>query len=204
MPPRKTALVTGASSGIGLELATLFAKDGHDVVLVARSGSQLNALAERLHSTYGIVARALVKDLSNPAAPREIFAEVPSVDFLVNNAGYGWHGAFAQANPDEQLAMLRVNVTALMELTGLYLPGMVSRGSGRVLNVGSTAGFLPGPFMAVYYASKAFVISFTEAIAEELRGTGVTATCLAPGATGTGFVQRSGVGSTRLFKSALA
>src|SRR6266540_4193547 len=159
-----TALVTGASSGIGLELARLFAGDGHDLVLVARSEGRL----------------------------REI-------DVLVNNAGFGLSGAFIDNGPRTQLDMLQVNVVALTELTRLLLPPMVARRSGRILNVASTAAFAPGPLAAVYGATKAYVLSFSEAIGEELRHSGVTVTALCPGPTQSGFSAAAGAGSTRLY-----
>src|SRR5665213_3080277 len=204
----KTALITGASAGLGLELAQLFAADKHDVVLVARRRDQLEALATRLAAEQGVVARVIVADLADPSAPQRIVDELRrrniEIDFLVNNAGFGTTGPFVERDLLRELAMLQVNVAALVTLTGLLLPGMIARRSGRILNLGSTAGFQPGPFMAVYYASKAFVNSFTEALAYELRGTGVTATVSSPGATATEFAQVSGIGSSRLFKMGAA
>jgi Short-chain dehydrogenases of various substrate specificities len=176
-----TALITGASSGIGLEIARILAPD-HDLVLVARSAAKLEAVAEELGG-----ARVIAADLSDPGAVAKIAAEVPSVDILVNNAGVGDFGDFAQADVERTLAMIQLNVTSVTALARQYLPGMLERGSGRILNVASTASFLPGPLMAVYYATKAYVLSFSEAIAEEVRGTGVTVTALCPGPTGTGF-----------------
>jgi short-subunit dehydrogenase len=189
----KTALITGASSGLGLELARLFARDAHDLVIVARRRDHLEALATQLAAEHGVAARVIAEDLADPVAPRRIFAELQerriSVDFLVNNAGFGTNGRFADSDLERELAMVQVNVTALMTLTRLFLPGMIARRSGRILNLGSTAGFQPGPNMAVYYATKAFVNSFTEALAYELRGTGVTATVSCPGATATEFAK---------------
>lgn len=176
-----TALVTGASSGIGLEIARVLAPD-HDLVLVARSAAKLEALAAELGG-----ARVITADLSDPAAPAKIAAEVPAVDVLINNAGVGDFGPFAEADPDKTLGMIQLNVTALTALTRTYLPGMLERGTGRIMNVASTASFQPGPLMAVYYATKAYVLSFSEAIAEETRGTGVTVTALCPGPTRSGF-----------------
>ena len=175
------ALVTGASGGIGLEIARVLAPD-HDLVLVARSAAKLEALAAELGGAHVIAA-----DLSDPAAVAKIAAEVPEVDVLVNNAGVGDFGPFAEADADKTLAMIQLNVTALTALTRQYLPGMLARGSGRILNVASTASFQPGPLMAVYYATKAYVLSFTEAIAEEVRGSGVKVTALCPGPTSSGF-----------------
>ena len=176
-----TALVTGASGGIGLEIARVLAPD-HDLVLVARSAAKLESIAAELGG-----ARAIAADLSDLSAVAKIAAEVPDVDVLVNNAGVGDFGPFAEADPDRTIAMIQLNVTALTALTRQYLPAMVERGSGHVLNVASTASFQPGPLMAVYYATKSYVLSFTEAIAEEVRGSGVTVTALCPGPTSSGF-----------------
>jgi short-subunit dehydrogenase len=200
-----TALVTGASVGLGRELAQLFAADGHDVVLVARRKAELEALAARLVAERGVKAHVLPQDLADGAAPDRLAAELLrrgiEVDFLVNNAGFGALGRFAELDVGRQLDMIRVNVLALTHLTRLLVPGMIARGRGRILNLGSTAGFQPGPGMTVYYATKAFVNSFTEALAFELRGTGVTATVSCPGATATEFGDVSGNGKSRLFKA---
>jgi uncharacterized protein len=176
-----TALVTGASSGIGLEIARVLADD-HDIVLTARRADKLEALATEVGG-----ARVVAVDLSEPSAPAKLVAEVAHVDVLVNNAGFGDYGPFAEADAARLDEMIELNVGALTRLTRAYLPGMLDRGSGRVLNVASTASFQPGPLMAVYYATKAYVLSFTEAIAEETRGTGVTITALCPGPTASGF-----------------
>jgi short-subunit dehydrogenase len=190
---RPLALVTGASSGIGLELARVLAREGHDVVLVARREAELKALADELGSRYGAAAHVVTADLAVAAGPQQVFDAVGGlgleVDILINNAGLGGHGRFWETDADVEQRTLAVNVVALTALTKLFLPAMVARGFGRVLNVGSTAGFQPGPFMASYYASKAYVISFTDALAEELTGTGVTATALCPGVVPTGFQQ---------------
>ena len=200
---RKTALITGASSGLGLELARLFAQDGHDLVVVARRRDHLEALATRLAAEHGAAARIIAEDLADPVAPRRIFEELKErrveVEFLVNSAGFGLNGEFATSDLGRQLAMVQVNATALMHLTHLFLPAMIARRSGRILNLGSTAGFQPGPGMAIYYATKAFVNSFTEALAYELRGTGVTATVSCPGATATEFGKVAGNEESRLF-----
>jgi short-subunit dehydrogenase len=200
----KTALITGASSGLGLELAQLFAADHHDVVLVARRKDLLEDLATRLAAEKGVVAGVIAADLADPGAPQRIVDELKrreiEIEFLVNNAGFGTTGPFVERDLLRELAMVQVNVTALVALTGLLVPGMVARKSGRVLNLGSTAGFQPGPYMAVYYATKAFVNSFTEALAHELRGTGVTATVSCPGATATEFGKISGNELSKLFK----
>ena len=199
---RPVALVTGASAGIGKELARRFARGGHDLVLTARRVDELQTLADELRSA-GATAHVFPADLSDPAAPRKLFDEVAAaglaVDVLVNNAGFGVYGKFADADPDRLLAMVRVNVLALTELTRLFIPGMVARGRGRVLNVASTAAFQPGPLMAGYYATKAYVLSLSEALAHELRGTGVTVTCLCPGPTRTEFAAVAAAEGTKLF-----
>jgi short-subunit dehydrogenase len=199
-----TALVTGASAGLGSEFARLFAADGHDVMLVARRRDRLDALAAELGGTPGVRTFVLAVDLADAGASRRIADEAAArglaIDFLVNNAGYGATGAFAAADATASLGMLQVNVTALVELTRLFLPGMLERRRGRILNIGSTAGFQPGPFMATYYASKAFVNSFTEALAYELEGTGVTATVSCPGATATEFAGHAGNAESLLFR----
>jgi short-subunit dehydrogenase len=201
----KTALVTGASAGLGAEFARLFAADGHDVVLVARRREKLAALARELEAKHGVRATVIGLDLTRPEAPpalvKELEARDIALEFLVNNAGFGTTGAFVEADPVRELEMLALNVTAVVHLTRLILPTMVERKSGRILNVGSTAGFMPGPFMAGYYASKAFVNSFTEALAFELRGTGVTATVTCPGPTATEFAASAGVEKSRLFET---
>lgn len=197
-----TALVTGASGGIGAELAKLCAADGYDVILVARSGAALEELAGSLSRGHGIQARAVAADLSDPAAPPEIFERLRGtpVDILINNAGFGLHGAFAETGWAAESRMIQVNVAALAHLTKLFLPEMIRRRSGRILNVASTAGFVPGPLMAVYYATKAFVLSFSEAVANEVQGSGVTVTVLCPGPTQTAFGQVAGATATNLFR----
>lgn len=175
-------------------------------MLVARRRDRLDQLATELHQTYGVQTTVIAADLSDPKAPLHLHEELTragiEVEFLVNNAGFGANGAFAELELTRQLDMIELNVTALAHLTGLVLPAMITRRSGRILNVGSSAGFLPGPFMATYYASKAYVLSFTEALADELRGTGVTATVLCPGPTATEFAQVSGAGTAALFRGA--
>jgi short-subunit dehydrogenase len=196
------ALVTGASGGIGLELARLCAKGGHDLILVARSQEKLEEVAKYLSGMYRIRAEVIVADLSMAEAPAEIVAEVErrgmTIDTLVNNAGVGLWGLFGRQETEQVLGMLQLNVTSLTHLTRLVLPGMVHRRKGRILNVSSAAGFLPGPLMAVYYASKAYVTHFSEAIANELEGTGVTVTTLCPGPVPTGFQEAAGTGVTNL------
>lgn len=202
----KTALITGASSGIGLELAKCFARGGANLVLVARDEGRLGQIASELRPS-GVSVKVIAADLARPVAPSDILdatrAANIDVDYLVNNAGFGMCGFFADADVQAELDMMQVNMIALVHLTRLYLPGMRQRGTGGVLNVASTAAFQPGPLMAIYYASKAFVLSFTEAIFEELSGTGVTATALCPGPTATGFQKRAKMESVRLMKSRL-
>ena len=181
------ALVTGASDGIGLELARLFAADGHDLVLVSRGAERLGVVARDLGERFRVNVRAIPRDLSNPIAPASLFDECGEIDFLVNNAGFASAGAFVDSDPALLGEMLQVNVAALTQLTRLFLPTMVERGAGRVLNVASTAAFQSGPLMAVYYASKAYVLSFSEAVREELNGSGVTVTTLCPGPTRAGY-----------------
>ena len=187
----ETVLITGASSGIGLELARCFAADGCKLILLARNPEALETLAGELRQTHKIETFVLTADLSRPEIPARVFKELQGrgikVDVLVNNAGFGANGTFAGLPLPRQLEIIQVNITALTNLTGLFLPGMIERRRGGVLNVGSLAGFLPGPGMAVYFATKAFVLSFTEALTEELAGTGVTATALCPGPTATNF-----------------
>ncbi len=189
----ETVLVTGASSGIGLELAKCFAAEKSNLILTARNRDALEKLATQLRAEQGISVEIVIADLAQPESPQNIFRELQGrgtvVDVLVNNAGFGLHGEFAELPLRRQMEIVQVNVAALVELTGLFLPEMRRRNRGGILNVGSVAGFLPGPHMAVYYASKAFVTSFSEALHEELRGTGVTVTNLCPGPTETNFSQ---------------
>jgi uncharacterized protein len=200
---KNTALVTGASSGIGLELARLFAGDRYDLVLVARSEGRLREIGEQLETAHGITATVVASDLSKPNAASDIVEALRAasieIDVLVNNAGFGLSGAFIDNGPRTQLDMLQVNVVSLTELTRLLLPPMVARRSGRILNVASTAAFAPGPMAAVYGATKAYVLSLSEAIGEELRHSGVTVTALCPGPTQSGFSVAAGAGSTRLY-----
>lgn len=199
-----TALITGASSGIGLELARILATDHHDVVLVARNLDKLNELKQELEGKHGIKAMVIPADLSIPRISDEIYYDLANkgiqVDILINNAGFGDYGAFANAEWKKQANMLQVNIVALTHLTKLFLRGMVERGHGRIMNVASTAAFQPGPLMAVYYATKAYVLHFSEAIANELQGTGVTVTALCPGPTRTEFQSTATMGDSRLFK----
>ena len=188
---KETVLITGASSGIGLELAKCFAADKSNLILVARNTAALESLAAELRGKFKIEVHVLTADLSRTDAPQFVFDELKGggivVDVLVNNAGFGLHGGFAELPLARQLEIIQVNVASLVALTGLFLSGMIERKRGGILNVGSVAGFLPGPNMAVYCATKAFVQSFTEAVAEELPDTGVTVMAFAPGATDTNF-----------------
>jgi hypothetical protein len=203
-----TALITGASSGIGYELARRFGQDAYDLILVARDRQKLEQLAQDVQSHYGVTTKVIVRDLVDSQAPEEILREVEQaslqVDILVNNAGTQVYGLFAEADLPKLLAMIQVNLTTLTHLTRLFLPGMLERGRGKILNLGSTGSFAPGPLNAVYCATKAYVLSFSEAIAAELDGTGVTVTALCPGATDTPFVMRHGMADVRLFKSTMS
>jgi short-subunit dehydrogenase len=200
----RTALVTGASSGIGLELARVFARHGHALVLVARSTEKLVQLSQELASDFGVAVEVITADLSQPGAAQFIADEAGrrglTVDILVNNAGFGLSGRYAELDLQRQLEMIQTNVTALSALTGLFLPGMIERNSGGVLNVASTAAFQAGPGMATYYATKAFVLSLSEALHEEVAGTNLHVTCLCPGPTATGFFGAANMEGARLLK----
>ena len=189
----ETVLITGASSGIGLELAKCFAADRYNLILIARNTVALEKLADELRREHKVKAHVLTADLSKPESPSEIFAQAGRaglvVDVLVNNAGFGLHGSFAELPLPRQLEIIQVNIATIVALTGLFLPAMIERTRGGILNVGSVAGFLPGPNMAVYYATKSFVLSFSEALHEELRGTNICVTNLCPGPTETNFSQ---------------
>ena len=200
----KTALITGASAGIGRELAKLFALDRYDLVLVARNSEPLIKFSGDLESQFGIQTTPFPLDLAADSAPQVLFDQLArrgiSVDVLVNNAGFGKLGAFSDVALSESLAQIELNIYALTRLTKLFLAPMLERRSGKILNVASTAGFQPGPLMAVYYATKAYVISFSEALENELHGTGVSVTCLCPGPTDTEFQKRAGTEQTTLFR----
>lgn len=199
-----TALVTGASAGIGLALARRFAAGGYALALTARREDELKRIAAELTAAHGVAVHVFPLDLSAADGPARLHAEVTasglSVDVLVNNAGFGTLGPFLDTPLEQELAMVRLNVAAVVELCGRFVPAMRARGSGRVLNVGSVAAFQPGPHMAIYYATKAFVLSFSEALWDELRGTGVTVTCLCPGPVRTEFADRAGMTETNLFR----
>lgn len=198
----QTALITGGSGGIGLDFAQCFAKDGYDLILTARSERALNDAAERLARTFGVAATTIALDLGAIGGGARLVAEIErrglTVDVLVHNAGYGHAGALTSSDLDTQLGMIDLNDRALVELTYLFWDGMLARKRGGVLNVASTASFQPGPLMTVYYASKAFVLSFSEALWEESRDTGVHVSCLCPGPTASKFRERAGTGKTRL------
>ncbi len=202
------ALITGASAGLGAEFAKLFADDDHDLILVARRKDKLDEIARALKGIHrSLTVHVVEHDLGKPGAGAELFAKVAalgSVDFLVNNAGFGNSGEFGSVPLTRELELVDLNIRTLVELTHLFVGPMRKRGSGRILQVGSTAGFQPGPFMANYYASKAFVNHFSEALQEELRGTGVTCTVLTPGATRTEFAGAAGLEQSRLFKAGAA
>ena len=204
-PTRPLAVVTGASSGIGADLARELARDGHDLVLTARTVAPMENLAAEL-ATHGAGTVVIPADLSQPRAAAALASAIRdrglSVDVLVNNAGLGAVGRFDQADPQRIGEKLQVNIVALTELTRLLLPGMVARRRGRVMLVASTAAFQPGPRMAVYFATKAYVLSFGEAVAYELRGTGVTVSVLCPGPTATNFAEAAGTSELALFNSA--
>ena len=201
-----TALITGASAGIGEELARIHAQKGGDLILVARRRERLDSLAEECRSEHGVDVQVIAADLAKPRAAQALFAKVEEqglvVDVLINNAGFGGHGKFHEADLARERRMIQLNIMTLTELTHLFVQDMVERGKGRVLNVGSTAGFLPGPLQAVYYASKAYVNSFSQAIANELEGTGVTVTVLCPGPVATEFQEAADLGGVKGFELA--
>jgi short-subunit dehydrogenase len=201
----KTALVTGASTGIGYELAKLLAQDGYNLILVSRDQAKLVKVAAELEASHQCRAAVLAKDLTVAGTPDEIFEMLQQnsiqLDVLVNNAGFGGLGPFHRMDMQKVLDMIQLNVTALVHLTRLVVPDMVARGKGYILNIASTAAFQPGPYMAVYYATKAFVVSFSEAVESELKGTGVSVTTLCPGPTKTEFHARAGMQHSRLGKS---
>lgn len=200
----KLAVVTGASGGIGLEFAKLLAQAGYNLALVARSRARLESIAGELRDQYGVNVQVATCDLAVANAAHQVLEAVPACDVLINNAGFANNGRFAELSESTILEEIQLNVATLTQLSRLYLPGMIARKDGKILNVASTAGFLPGPNMAVYYATKAYVISLSEALAEEARGTGVTVTVLCPGATATGFQERAKVETTPLFRLPMA
>jgi short-subunit dehydrogenase len=203
--PPSTVLVTGGSSGIGYALAERFARAGHALILVARDPERLEQAAAALRAKTGAPVDAIPCDLSEPPAPRALFERVEQsgrpVDVLVNNAGFGTLGPFAESDPDVQRRMVQLNVAALTHLARLFLAPMVARRRGGILNVASTAAFQPGPLSPVYYASKAYVVSFSQALARELKGSGVTVTVLCPGPTTSEFQARAGMLETNLMRT---
>ncbi|MGH7833970.1 MAG: SDR family NAD(P)-dependent oxidoreductase [Candidatus Binatia bacterium] len=199
----KTVLITGASVGIGYELARVFAREGYALVLVSRDRNALQRVAEELGRDYKAVSKIISADLSLPSSSREIFEELEregiEIDVLVNNAGFGVFGPFSETDLEQELSMLQVHLSSLTHLTKRCLKKMLERGAGKILNVASTAAFQPGPMMAVYYATKAYQVSFSGALASELRGSGVTVSVLCPGPTRTEFQKRAGMAPSKLF-----
>lgn len=204
MASQRTALITGASFGIGHELAAIFAREGYSLVLVARSADKLRQVAAELEKAHGTRSLILASDLAAPGAAAYVHDQTTradiKVDVLVNNAGFGQFGLFAENDLEGCMQQIQLNITTLTHLTRLYLPEMLERKSGRILNVASTAAFQAGPLMAVYYATKAYVLHFSEGIANELQGTGVTVTCLCPGPTVTEFHKRANMLTSRMLQ----
>ncbi|AIF52952.1 SDR family oxidoreductase [Pelosinus sp. UFO1] len=200
---KKVALVTGASSGIGREFARIHAAKGGDLVIIARRKDKLNELKQELEKKHNIKVKVIAKDLTLPKAPIEIYNEVKEagiqVDYLINNAGFGGRGYFHERPMELDLQMIQVNIVTLTALTRLFLPDFVKRNSGKILNVSSTASLMAGPLQAVYYASKAYVTSFSNAIAQELHDTNITVTALLPGGTETEFAKTADLSNTPLF-----
>lgn len=203
---KEVALITGASSGIGLDLARIHAEKGKDLVIVARRTEKLTALKEELEAKHGVQVKVIAKDLIDPAAPKALYEELTAegieVEYLINNAGFGGQGYFHEQGPELHKNMISLNITALTELTRLFLPAMVERNSGRILQVASVAAYLPGPLQSVYFATKAYVKSFSMGVAGELMDTHVTSTALCPGAVATEFAKEANLEDTSLFKSA--
>jgi len=201
----KTALITGATNGIGLELARIHASEGGNLVLVARNKPKLDALRVELEELYKVKVYTIDKDLSETNAAQDVYAETRrmeiEVDYLINNAGFGDFGLFAETDWDKEHRMIQLNITTLTHLTKLYLRQMQQRGGGKIMNVASTAAFQPGPTMAVYFATKAYVLSFTEAISNEVKGRGISITALCPGPTETGFSAAGSMDGSRLFRN---
>jgi uncharacterized protein len=202
---KNTALITGASGGIGMELAKVHAATGGDLVLVARNKAKLDELKKELEAQYGISVYVIAKDLSVNDATKELEEEKKKagidIDYLINNAGFGDFGMFTETNWHKELEMINLNITALTQCTKLYLQDMVVRGTGKIMNVASTAAFQPGPTMAVYCATKAYVLSFTEAISNEVANKGITVTALCPGATESGFQAAAAMQHNALFNN---
>jgi short-subunit dehydrogenase len=198
----KTALITGASSGIGRELAKCFAADGHDLVLVARGKDELVALGQELSTTYGVTSTVISKDLFDPTAAREVYEQTRDagirIDYLVNDAGQGVYGKFFETDLEHELAIINLNISAMVVLTKLVLKDMVARNEGRILQLASIASTNPTPWSAVYSGTKAFIYYFSESLVEELKGTNVTVTALRPGATDTDFFRKEGALDARV------
>jgi short-subunit dehydrogenase len=203
---KNVALITGASSGIGRELAKIHAAAGGDLIVVARRIDALEELKQELENAHGVQVVCVQADLTEPGEVQRLYEQcrqtTDQINVLINNAGFGGHGKFHERNWDKESSMIALNITALTELTHLVVPGMIESGKGKILNVGSTAGFLPGPLQAVYYATKAYVNSFSQAIAEELSGTGVTVTVLCPGPVDTGFSNEANLDGVEAFQNA--
>jgi short-subunit dehydrogenase len=201
---QKTVLITGSANGIGYQLARIFAHENYNLVLVDRVDEKLTKIAVDFQKEFGVSVKPIIKDLSISISPEEIFTELQEagikVDILVNNAGFGNHGLFNETDLSTELEMLQVNLVCLTHLTKLFLKEMVKQGSGKILNVSSAAAFQPGPLMAVYFATKAYILSFSEAIANELEGTGVTVTVLCPGSTVSAFHERTGMADSKMLK----
>jgi short-subunit dehydrogenase len=205
---KRTALITGASSGLGIEFAKIHAAKGDNLVLVARSKDKMNLLKTEIEKRHDVSVYVIGRDLSDPVACKTIFNELKTqkihVDYLINNAGFGDFGMFAQSNWEKQHQMINLNITSLAYLTRLFLPEMIKNKYGKILNIASAAAFQPGPTMSVYCATKAFVLSFSEALANEVNDTGVTVTALCPGATATGFKTAASLDTSALFKGNIA
>ena len=201
----KMALITGASSGIGREFAHIHAANGGDLVIIARNEKKLTALKQELKNKYQTKAKVIVRDLTEADAPAAIYKICKDsglrIDYLINNAGFGGMGAFYQRDMQKDISMIKLNIIALTKLTRLFITDFISRNQGKILNVSSTASFVPGPFQAVYYATKAYVTFFSNAVSEELRETNVTVTNLMPGATKTNFGKISGMDKTAMFEN---
>lgn len=208
METKKVALITGASTGIGKELAYIHAEKGGDLIIIARSADKLERLKAEIEEKYSINVMVIAKDLAGADASKEIYEEVKEagiyVDYLINNAGFGGRGKFHEREWENDLAMINLNAIALTALTRLFLSDFVKRNQGKILNVSSTASFMPGPLQAVYFATKAYVTFFSNAIAEELYDTNITVTNLMPGATETEFARTSGMDKTNLFNKTVS
>lgn len=207
MKTSRTALITGATSGIGLELANLFAKDGINLALVSRNKTDLEKIKLTFEKLYNISVFIYPTDLAKTDAAQQVYETMTNngieIEYLVNNAGFGDYAEFSESDAGKNYDMMMLNMVTLTELTHLFLANMKENKAGKILNVASIAAFQPGPIMAVYYATKAFVLSFSEAISEELKGSGVTVTVLCPGPTTTKFQKEANLGKSKLFKSSL-